>query len=59
MKVFAVFAETDMDANNYLMGIYSTEEKALVAITEGISRVNPIYEPSIVEWEIDAPIEDY
>ena len=59
MKVWAVDGESTGDSTRYLLGIYSTEEKAIGAINQGLHRDDPICEPCVMEWELDAPLEDY
>ena len=59
MKVWAVDGEINGDSTRYLMGIYSTVEKADEAMVEGRSRDDPIFDPYVMEWEIDKPLEGF
>ena len=59
MKVWAVDGEINGDSTRYLMGIYSTIEKAEEAMVEGRSRDDPIFDPYVREWEIDVPLEGF
>ena len=59
MKVWAVDGESTGDSTRYLLGIYSTEDMAKEALIKHNRDISPIHEPYIMEWEVDAPLEDY